>query len=60
MKRKVSEKFIVETTHRTQQYTTNNHHLGKCELCYNEKPDNFRNLFRVFVCSRKHIDTIEN
>ena len=45
MKGKVSEKFMKETTYRTQQYTTNNHHLEQCELCHNKEPDNFGNLF---------------
>ena len=53
MKRKVREKLIEGTTHRTQQYTTNHHHLGQCDICYNEEPNNFSNLFRVCVSSAK-------
>lgn len=29
------ENFVEEVTLRTQQHTTNNRCLGKCEFCYN-------------------------
>lgn len=59
MKTKVGEKFIKETTHRTQQYKTNNGHLGQCEFCHTEEPDNFSNLFCIFVSNAEHQDTEE-
>lgn len=58
MKTKVSEKFIIETKHRTQQYTTNNRHLGRCEFV------TIRSLIILAICSAflsnaKHQDTEE-